>query len=293
MNIDALVAPEPMESDILPWRKTIHNRPVYELPFLERPPYPLGNALYPKLPPTPFASDVTRFSPYTCRMDSGSPTPGGRPVDFPTPRTPIMSGRPNVRRGFLGRYAAGHARSSFDLPPPLVMEVPITHNPTFQCSHPDHQAYYHRLPVDQQFCAYLLPTMYINPPAGKRCSCTCNNAYTTPLPTPHTPHIPSLTLSPSPSDGDKAQPTAGRAVRPSKRRKATPKQLAVLTAVLSETFFPSTKVRHRIAHDIGMTPRAVQIWFQNRRQKWRNSNGAATRCSRGSNGSGVRAVGSV
>ncbi|KAI9349863.1 OTP-paired class homeobox protein, partial [Zopfochytrium polystomum] len=55
----------------------------------------------------------------------------------------------------------------------------------------------------------------------------------------------------------------------SKRRRATAAQLAVLNSVLATTFFPSTELRQSLAARLGMSPRAVQIWFQNRRQNWR------------------------
>ncbi|KAI8818433.1 uncharacterized protein EV422DRAFT_188355 [Fimicolochytrium jonesii] len=51
-----------------------------------------------------------------------------------------------------------------------------------------------------------------------------------------------------------------------KRKRATPSQLHVLNAVFAQTHFPSTDLRIRIAEQLGMTPRAVQIWFQNKRQ---------------------------
>ncbi|KAJ3414030.1 hypothetical protein HDV05_007155 [Chytridiales sp. JEL 0842] len=55
----------------------------------------------------------------------------------------------------------------------------------------------------------------------------------------------------------------------SKRKRATPEQLRVLHAVLEKTFFPATELRNALAKQLGMTPRAVQIWFQNKRQGWK------------------------
>ncbi|KAI8999618.1 hypothetical protein BC832DRAFT_541712 [Gaertneriomyces semiglobifer] len=54
-----------------------------------------------------------------------------------------------------------------------------------------------------------------------------------------------------------------------KRKRATPEQLAVLNSVFAQTLFPSTAARRHLAIQLGMTPRAVQIWFQNKRQNWR------------------------
>ncbi|ORY96766.1 homeobox domain-containing protein, partial [Syncephalastrum racemosum] len=52
----------------------------------------------------------------------------------------------------------------------------------------------------------------------------------------------------------------------SKRRRATAKQLEVLNKVFERTFFPSTQLRAELGRQLGMSPRTVQIWFQNRRQ---------------------------
>ncbi|KAJ1552947.1 hypothetical protein HK405_009459, partial [Cladochytrium tenue] len=73
-----------------------------------------------------------------------------------------------------------------------------------------------------------------------------------------------------------ASPTSGSGgggaayVKP-KRRRANAEQLAVLNSVLETTFFPSTELRQSLARRLGMTPRAVQIWFQNKRQNWRTA----------------------
>ncbi|KAI8334402.1 hypothetical protein BC941DRAFT_356890 [Chlamydoabsidia padenii] len=52
----------------------------------------------------------------------------------------------------------------------------------------------------------------------------------------------------------------------SKRRRASHKQLQVLNRVFQHTSFPSTQVRAQLGRQLGMSPRTVQIWFQNRRQ---------------------------
>ncbi|TPX72380.1 hypothetical protein SpCBS45565_g00471 [Spizellomyces sp. 'palustris'] len=57
-----------------------------------------------------------------------------------------------------------------------------------------------------------------------------------------------------------------------KRKRASPAQLNALNAVFEKTFFPSTELRLRLAQQLAMTPRAVQIWFQNKRQTWRLKN---------------------
>lgn len=54
-----------------------------------------------------------------------------------------------------------------------------------------------------------------------------------------------------------------------KRRRANGEQLEVLNRVFDRTFFPSTQVRAELGRQLGMSPRTVQIWFQNRRQAMR------------------------
>lgn len=51
-----------------------------------------------------------------------------------------------------------------------------------------------------------------------------------------------------------------------KIRRASTKQLDVLNKVFERTFFPSTQLRAELGRQLGMSPRTVQIWFQNRRQ---------------------------
>ncbi|KAJ8658994.1 hypothetical protein O0I10_005376 [Lichtheimia ornata] len=54
-----------------------------------------------------------------------------------------------------------------------------------------------------------------------------------------------------------------------KRKRASPAQLSVLNHVFSQTYFPSTELRIELGKQLGMSPRAVQIWFQNKRQSLR------------------------
>ncbi|KAJ3012966.1 hypothetical protein HKX48_005992 [Thoreauomyces humboldtii] len=69
-----------------------------------------------------------------------------------------------------------------------------------------------------------------------------------------------------------SSPAPSAIVKP-KRKRATAAQLQSLTAVFNRTHFPSTELRARLAADLEMTPRAVQIWFQNRRQAIRTRGG--------------------
>ncbi|RUO96686.1 hypothetical protein BC936DRAFT_141621 [Jimgerdemannia flammicorona] len=57
-----------------------------------------------------------------------------------------------------------------------------------------------------------------------------------------------------------------------KRKRANANQLQVLNEVFQHTFFPSTEMRIQLGKQLGMSPRTVQIWFQNKRQSWRTKN---------------------
>jgi hypothetical protein len=55
-----------------------------------------------------------------------------------------------------------------------------------------------------------------------------------------------------------------------KRKRASPNQLIVLNRIFSQTYFPSTEIRIELGKQLGMSPRTVQIWFQNKRQALRS-----------------------
>ncbi|KAI9678591.1 MAG: hypothetical protein M1817_005648 [Caeruleum heppii] len=85
--------------------------------------------------------------------------------------------------------------------------------------------------------------------------------------------------TPSPTTSSAAAASTSSARRPSrkstltqqqknqKRQRATQDQLATLEVEFNSNPTPSALVRERIAQDINMTERSVQIWFQNRRAK--------------------------
>ena len=56
------------------------------------------------------------------------------------------------------------------------------------------------------------------------------------------------------------------AARKRDRRLLTPEQTSVLYKLLQKTHFPTTEVREAVAKQLGISPRKVQVWFQNRRQ---------------------------
>ena len=61
--------------------------------------------------------------------------------------------------------------------------------------------------------------------------------------------------------------TEGRNTRA--RTLLTPEQSRVLHDLLQKTWFPSTQVREAVAAQLGLSPRKVQVFFQNKRQKHR------------------------
>lgn len=89
-----------------------------------------------------------------------------------------------------------------------------------------------------------------------------------------------VTATPSPTTSNSANPnSASSSRRPPrkstltqqqknhKRQRATQDQLVTLEMEFNKNPTPTATVRERIAEDINMTERSVQIWFQNRRAK--------------------------
>ena len=52
-----------------------------------------------------------------------------------------------------------------------------------------------------------------------------------------------------------------------RRVELTPQQLAALMAQFKADRFPNNETREKLARDLGMSARSVQVWFQNRRQR--------------------------
>jgi Homeodomain len=71
-----------------------------------------------------------------------------------------------------------------------------------------------------------------------------------------------------PPPGEPVQNQPQQQLKP-KRKRATSGQLRVLNSVFASTFFPSTELRIALGKELNMSPRTVQIWFQNKRQSWR------------------------
>lgn len=81
------------------------------------------------------------------------------------------------------------------------------------------------------------------------------------------------------SDGKSSEKVAGQRPRSCGGKRArtllTPEQSRVLHELLQQTCFPSTQVREAVAAKLGLSPRKVQVFFQNKRQKQRKKNSAA------------------
>lgn len=67
--------------------------------------------------------------------------------------------------------------------------------------------------------------------------------------------------------GSSRSPNAGGGERTIKRSTFTPEQLHVLEEAFGTNPLPNLATRHALAEELGLTPRTVQVWFQNRRQK--------------------------
>ncbi|KAJ1670042.1 hypothetical protein GGF38_001802 [Coemansia sp. RSA 25] len=93
------------------------------------------------------------------------------------------------------------------------------------------------------------------------------------------PPPPSRYYSESSASAAPDRPPLALLERPikGKRKRANAQQLDVLNKVFASTSFPSTELRNRLARDLGMTPRTVQIWFQNKRQASRQRDGHHSR----------------
>lgn len=79
-------------------------------------------------------------------------------------------------------------------------------------------------------------------------------------PTPMTPGMANLSNSRRPP----RKSTLTQQQKNQKRQRATQDQLITLEVEFNKNPTPTAMVRERIASDINMTERSVQIWFQNR-----------------------------
>jgi hypothetical protein len=93
----------------------------------------------------------------------------------------------------------------------------------------------------------------------------------TPSPTPEASTTPGTSTSaPSSANGTSStrrpprKSTLTQQQKNQKRQRATQDQLVTLEMEFNKNPTPNASVRERIASEINMTERSVQIWFQNR-----------------------------
>ncbi|KAF5380621.1 hypothetical protein D9615_004545 [Tricholomella constricta] len=90
-----------------------------------------------------------------------------------------------------------------------------------------------------------------------------------PTPTPHPPAYPhhphGLSMDPSSVDFRAFYPYTPNEVK--HRKRTSPSQLRVLESVFKRDTKPNGPLRVQLAAELGMNPRGVQVWFQNRRAK--------------------------
>ena len=67
--------------------------------------------------------------------------------------------------------------------------------------------------------------------------------------------------------GSQATTALGCSGGAARRVELTPQQLEVLLAHFKVERLPSVETRERLAHELGLSARSVQVWFQNRRQR--------------------------
>ncbi|KAH7113867.1 hypothetical protein B0J11DRAFT_141966 [Dendryphion nanum] len=88
-----------------------------------------------------------------------------------------------------------------------------------------------------------------------------------------TPSPPAMAQTPTSGSAPRRPPrksTLTQQQKNQKRQRATQDQLVTLEVEFNKNPTPTAVVRERIASEINMTERSVQIWFQNRRAKIKN-----------------------
>ncbi|KAJ7581299.1 hypothetical protein C8J56DRAFT_959672 [Mycena floridula] len=104
-----------------------------------------------------------------------------------------------------------------------------------------------------------------------------NHGYSMPTSTPYgrsSGHVSASYSQPPVSPTSSEEPTIKK-----KRKRADANQLKILVETYNRTAFPSTEERLELAKVLDMTPRSVQIWFQNKRQSMRQTRQASTNSS--------------
>ncbi|KAL9101161.1 MAG: hypothetical protein Q9163_003563 [Psora crenata] len=122
--------------------------------------------------------------------------------------------------------------------------LPKTHKDTFTIS-----SYSSSLAFDRETCLALMES-------------ACDMSAAAPSPPTNTP--PNGTSYANSSRRPPRKSTLTQQQKNQKRQRATQDQLATLEVEFNKNPTPTATVRDRIAQDINMTERSVQIWFQNR-----------------------------
>ncbi|KAG5365420.1 Homeobox protein [Yarrowia sp. C11] len=149
-------------------------------------------------------------------------------------------------------------------PPPIVTpshpapihtvpnQVPVYHPAPHHAHHhippplPPHHSSHHIMAPHPSYHHVASPHTHLAPAPA-------THYYAAPAPTAYPPVPQAVPQTPKP-----------------KRRRATSYQVARLNEVFEQTFFPSSEQRLDLAKELNMTPRIVQIWFQNKRQGWKS-----------------------
>jgi hypothetical protein len=155
--------------------------------------------------------------------------------------------------------------SDDELPISPHTSSPISTSTQSRLGSPIHDEYRadDRIHQDQTRYTMHRPTAFRSPTQRQFPSHHTNYAYT-----PSPPEV-YLNRSPSPPYHESSPSPRYSPTIKAKRKRASAVQLDALNRVFAKTFFPSTETRNELARQLGMSPRTVQIWFQNKRQSIR------------------------
>ncbi|KAJ7079101.1 hypothetical protein B0H15DRAFT_788217 [Mycena belliarum] len=176
----------------------------------------------------------------------------GHPSDLR--RLPPLSTTPAPGRDdrWAPSYNAG--APSFNGSPNNHIRSPTASYPASYAAYPTPNSYGYHV-SDPRFTAPAAPQLMANDPRA-----------VSPYGRRGTSHVSPPTPPPvSPISSD--EPAVKK-----KRKRADAHQLKVLNETYARTAFPSTEERLALAKALDMSPRSVQIWFQNKRQSMRQTN---------------------
>ncbi|KAJ7924992.1 hypothetical protein B0H13DRAFT_1601077 [Mycena leptocephala] len=180
------------------------------------------------------------------------------PGHQPDPRRlPPLSTTPGPGRD--ERWASSYQTPAFNGSPNNHIRSPTASYPaSYTTAYPSANAYGYHV-SDPRCVSALSPQLMANDPRsispyGRNSSHHASHHASPPTPPP---------ISPIGSD----EPSVKK-----KRKRADAAQLRVLNDTYARTAFPSTEERLALAKALDMSPRSVQIWFQNKRQSMRQTN---------------------